>query len=858
MHGFQAAGLGRYICMAVAGCLLALCPVPLAAAETGTLVEEDYATVTKTAWTGGLAGFSPTDVGLRELPDGLRVLELQFHGLSWVNFRLPPLPAETVFGIEMDARCVGQVESIDLFVGSSDAPVPISDDWPVASEWTNYRTQFRLAKAAGPQALTLRIRGTGRIQARRFRVTAANHFELPAAPPTDRGEIITNSNFALGDIGWYVGHPNDYRHHANRNAMGAITFAGPGQYALTLPEDNAAIDSRFITGIDLVRLYYGKTYTLQVRGTSGARRVRLQMVQPTLGQQPVVYKTWDVNLGSGTWRQEFEMQPPETGVVRRGDRFFFRLEVLGGGRTQIRQVSVFEGPAGDGERAETGIELAWPGDPLTAVAVAGAPINLVIRAAGLSAGEVGELVAVDYNGRESHNTKLTLQTLEDGGVGCRARLTDLPTGWYELFYRAGGDTVRAHAREIAVVPRLQTLADRRSFLGTHFRGFYERAEVAGAMVAVPSLDVQRIMELRQWGFVNNRQFFGWGAFQPSPETWFEPDQEFAKLVRADVNTLLTVNGTPKWAQSGKGELELGADSPREPEQWQEAFERIVRHYHGAVHEFEIGNEPDLGRGLTPRGYVQMVKLAYAAGKRANPDATFVAGATTTSGLNYLLQCIDLGLLDACDVISFHGYVREMAADDGPKTFQDFVVPLGLAMAKLGKVKPVWDTEAGFAIPDGREGLALSELHLKGILVRRAAGITRFYSYMAAPKGNPGAAHYNMYQGFADRPTMAVPMVAAYQQLVDGLDFDSNIGRDPDGLHGYLFRGDGSQRVIAAWRSAGSNEPTLHQQAISSGLILDEMGQPAGEFAGGALPLTNQVKYYLPADNASLSLFGSHR
>lgn len=115
--------------------------------------------------------------------------------------------------------------------------------------------------------------------------------------------------------------------------------------------------------------------------------------------------------------------------------------------------------------------------------------------------------------------------------------------------------------------------------------------------------------------------------------------------RYGLQVLLTITGTPKWANGGQ--------SPNHPPtdlaDLRRFAEMLAHRYdgrdgYGAVTRFSMWNEPNLGSFLTPqyRGssivspaiYVRLYLAAYDGIKAGNPDAIVAAGETSNRGRNH--------------------------------------------------------------------------------------------------------------------------------------------------------------------------------------------------------------------------------
>ncbi|MGN0179893.1 MAG: sugar-binding protein [Monoglobaceae bacterium] len=125
---------------------------------------------------------------------------------------------------------------------------------------------------------------------------------------------------------------------------------------------------------------------------------------------------------------------------------------------------------------------------------------------------------------------------------------------------------------------------------------------------------------------------------------------------------------------------------------------------GRVESFEIWNEWNLTSfnktNEPPETYAKLLKAAYKAIKKANPDAIVVGGDTSRIPLDWFERVFEAGGYDYCDAISVHPY--DWSTEDfDVDAFLTNAQGLKDLMHKYGPDKPIWATEVGFNTSDGR-------------------------------------------------------------------------------------------------------------------------------------------------------------
>jgi hypothetical protein len=110
--------------------------------------------------------------------------------------------------------------------------------------------------------------------------------------------------------------------------------------------------------------------------------------------------------------------------------------------------------------------------------------------------------------------------------------------------------------------------------------------------------------------------------------------------------------------SAVGWVPLG--SPEAKQAWVVYTGKIAEHFAGRVRHWEIWNEPNI-RGFwkpkEPRAadYLELVKMTAPEIRRRVPGAVIIGGALAGMPRTYLEQCMELGLGDYVEVISYHPY-----------------------------------------------------------------------------------------------------------------------------------------------------------------------------------------------------------
>ncbi len=741
--------------------------------------------------------------------------------------KLPPLQAGKVYQLKVTGRSVGQVERIMPVITGT----VVKGFWPVAEDWTTYEMQFRLKSDARNPKLQFQYRGVGTWQVKEFSLRESDEFEIPTPPTADRGELVRNYDFAVGEDGWYRGHPGDYSHYIDPKQFGEYRWdAERSKYYLDLP---AAEGERQITSQERFPVYFGKSYTLRIEGV-GDTGFEFSFRYPIYGDQaPTVMETVRGEVKDGVFEKTFTLEPPKDGMLADGEPVFVQLRVSGE-PFRLDAISLVEGEPG-AAKAASAVKLIDVADTMGRSAWANEPIAFEALVNGVESGTKGELVVRDQLGEEVLRQPATVEPRENGQQSAKGTVEALPSGWFTLQFESGGSEMNAYDHEIVVLPRPLTLENDNAFMGTHYRGLHVARGKPNFILP------ERIVEIRNLGIFNQRQFTDWERYVPVAGVENDATEDVEKQVNGGLRILMQLGGPDKL----KGD---------KWESYADLVRRTAERWKGKVNAYEVWNEPDLER-VDIEEHVKACQIAYEQIKAVDPDAIVVAGAVTTSGRIYLEKSIQAGMLDHCDVVSFHGYVREQASDAGPASFNEFLDPIRALMKEKGKEKPIWDTESGFGIESGREGLEGSRTFLKALFARRAAGIERYYSYMAAVKGFPGCSHFNLFTGFNFRPVISQSLTAAFNRITGETSSVAEVAPADPQIQLFSFDSkDGGAVVLGGWALPGAlkdGTTEFAQDRIKSGVVLDETGRKVGTFADGKLPLTRQVQYFVPESASSI-------
>jgi len=227
----------------------------------------------------------------------------------------------------------------------------------------------------------------------------------------------------------------------------------------------------------------------------------------------------------------------------------------------------------------------------------------------------------------------------------------------------------------------------------------------------------------------------WPQLEPKRGQWsFELLDRYLSLAEEhNTEVLLPLGLSPQWASSRPLEHSVyqagNAAEPTNASDWQTYVTAVVTHCRGRIRAYEIWNEPN-NTGFWTGNVAQMVTLTREASEiihKIDPTALVVSpAATTSSGLPWLTQFLNMGGGKYINVIAFHFYV----APQPPEAMVPLIQKVQQIMRDNGvSDKPLWNTESGWQLPKPFPSEYLGAAFLaRAFILNWAAGVSRFYWY----------------------------------------------------------------------------------------------------------------------------------
>ncbi len=233
----------------------------------------------------------------------------------------------------------------------------------------------------------------------------------------------------------------------------------------------------------------------------------------------------------------------------------------------------------------------------------------------------------------------------------------------------------------------------------------------------------------------------WPIVEPDPGVyqWFFYDGAVDEAAKQGLNLMFSVVGAPAWTRAAGGEN----GPPDDLANYTNFLQEMLTRYAGKVHAVEIWNEQNLDRewatptGLSPAGYVELLRRSYETVKAIDPNIIVISGALSPTGVHdgvksyddfiYMDEALAAGMLDYADCVGAHhngynigpdvawdatGSLPEAATAifrgpfDNPHHAWSFKTTIDTYAEKVQAIKPdmkVCVTEFGWASNEGYEG-----------------------------------------------------------------------------------------------------------------------------------------------------------
>lgn len=698
-----------------------------------------------------------------------------------------------------------------------------SRSFRIGGEWREYRFKGVPVTNSDNAYFMVRFKGDGELWLDDAALMVSSR---PAKEFTAiEGNLIANSGFEVGMGRWGV----LYREAGAPQLSSVIEYMNPqpvldrhdkyeGKYAMRLDVPDGAMvtaTSEYFRGVP------GQEYMLRVRLRAEHRqKLRIGVGHGTFKQR----RRQSTTVVVGTQWKSYDMQIalPQTAE----DAYYVFIQSAESGQLWIDGVE-FKQENSDEYNASADIEVGLTREGLPTVMEVNEVATLdMLVASHINGTATIRLSMYNYLGRRE---VVFTKSMHLSAGDRRHFEVDIPTehtGYYRVLAEVLMGDSRKDADEfsVAVVPKSLPPYIESPF-GGHVRFNSESLELAHQLGV-------------SWVRLHPPRTTKWYSVEPKAGKYYFFDKAVLAAKRYGYHVLGSLAGVPRWASTAPPGITAHNNSgytayvPSDYESWREYVYRTVKHYRGVIDYWEVWNEPsshtflkmsDDG-GLVERAeeYMKLLRIAYEAAKKANPDAKIVGGCSTTiPPADWFRLLFERGGYDYMDVLSVHMYQGDMPS--GP-----LGIPTTESVQELNKLmkaqnpsqppKSIWQTEVGIRKPGTMYETRLNP-HITGSLsgaegaqfiVKRyvdilAAGIDKWFYYSMFWSERP---ERNDYIGLFEWDGGARPSAAAYAVLthfLHGKKFEAMVNTDDNTVIA-KFSSD-EQVVYIAWSTEGKRKIT---------------------------------------------------
>lgn len=393
--------------------------------------------------------------------------------------------------------------------------------------------------------------------------------------------------------------------------------------------------------------------------------------------------------------------------------------------------------------------------------------------------------------------------------------TTLPQGYFELEFPQTAQTFGVSCQP-AFCPEdalLASEAEKRTDLRRR-DGFFGIDSASTWLVADPKACEDLIRNARRIGIATYRERLNWSRIEPKEGVLNYGAERNSELIREaakryDVPILELFHNAPQSWVGGIGTY------PRDLIKTADSWGRIGEYWNESWNSFEVWNEPDISfsGNLPGDQYVPVLKTVAQEFKRRNISTPIVGGIIASFDDGFMNCICDNGVLDACDIFSFHTYCRAPQMEDVSMRYLKWLE------RNHAEWKPVWITECGRPWSKGtsrpnREADLESAIDIvqKGVAAK-AMGIDAYFPFV-----------YVFYEendnnfGMSDRNNAPLRSIAGYARSIYLLSGSRCVGSwDVEGAErSYLFvDNDTKDQVAVLYASSRQNGRTVQLPAAPS-------------------------------------------
>lgn len=344
----------------------------------------------------------------------------------------------------------------------------------------------------------------------------------------------------------------------------------------------------------------------------------------------------------------------------------------------------------------------------------------------------------------------------------------------------------------------------------------------------------------------SREEFGWGRLEPEKGRfdWSFYDKMVASAKRNGISVYGLLSYWPGWTKPYTAE---GIDD------YCRYAAAVTEHYKNDIQHWEIWNEPNIFFWQGPREmYAELLKRAYEAIKKANPNAQVLGCSTAGIDHGFIKKTMDLGA--PFDILTIHPYRWNF---DDRVFIGDLKKVADQVKRADGSSRQVWITEMGWATHTAHNSLRMdfpvttqrrqAELIARAYIDAIASGVAPNISWYDFRNDGNDPFNFENNMGIVTRDFQPKPAYRAYAmmtRMLCGLKPEKELDLG-EGVVAFQFAAPGKTPVIALWSISGDRMVGIpsDKPLVMTGLMGDTE-KLMSEKGTVNVPLKNAVPVFL--------------
>ena len=659
----------------------------------------------------------------------------------------------------------------------------------VGEKWKSYEYETMLTHDDGSAQFMIRFRGNGTLVIDQASLLDVTNQVTPSISQNVEN-LLKNPGFELGEERWVVSarEVNGYKNNisiqrANIKVTPSKNTRFGGKYSM---EISIPANAKIQLSSPYIKLLPRKKYSLSFNVYSkSSRSIKLGLKGGTF-RNPIKLEK-DYRIKPGWTKVTMTKITPNI----RNQYYYAYLQIFGQGTVRIDNAQLINGTFSTYTRpthAEVGIEY-----PEESLFVNQGVVSFVVKISDEdNVANNYELIvsAKDYYGNVSTLFSIKNVTSPQNVIEVPIEFLPKKTGYYLLaaeLYQ-GGVLVDRSEKSIVMVPDTFNADSLNSAFGGHV-SFSEQSLKDAKMFGVKWIRLHPPLNTK------------WFLVEPQKGKFVFDDEAILSAKRKGFNILGTLGTSPRWASSAPANLTsenahgYRAYLPKSLDDWENYVYQTVKHYKGIIDYWEVWNEPDSGflklissYKSKAKGYASLLKRAYRAAKKANPNAVVVAGPSTHQPpSHWYKKILEAGAYQYFDIASFHFYPGGISDELNKELLIKYADGIRNVLLEYGQIKPIWETESGLSkISSGYSYMALtneSSIYsaqdaakhiIKKYIALQEAGVDKWFYYHMFTLGLPDRQRYAAFLEWDGAPTPAVAAYAVLSSLISDMKFSKTI------------------------------------------------------------------------------------